>query len=44
MNKIIAINQRFTKKNLINKQSERKNLNNFRKINQTRFYIQWEVR
>ena len=48
MSKKQAINQRFhtkeSKRNLLNKQGERKNLNNLRKINQTRFYIQWEVR
>ena len=34
----------MTKKNLVTKQGERKNLNNLRKINQTRLYIQCEVR
>jgi hypothetical protein len=33
-----AINQNINK-NMINKQDERKNLNNLRNINQTRFYL-----
>jgi hypothetical protein len=44
MSKRQAINQRFFKKSLINKQGERKNLNNLRKKNQTRFYIQRKVK